>query len=440
MWRQAHVQIPLRARLLRRAVPTALVAVLVAALTAGPADASVVHVPRAYFGLHDSSREAYQHLDVGSLRLWDAGVSWSQIETSPGVYDWNLLDSFVHAAQQHHTQVTLVLAMTPAFYGPAPISAPDRDERLRELRACGDAALPHLRRPARHRGVPGLERGQRSHLLGRHPVPARPDDPRASGGSISRSTPTPPSWLPPSPCGSRRNDAGSRRTSRSGSAAIRCGATTTPTRSASTRRRSYAGRLGGPEDAMRLARDGQATASLRPACRASHTAVGHRDQLRPDRPGHRCHAHLRAPAGRLRHPHLRPRRRARSVADVLVPLRLGRAVACRRGGTSATLSSPSPAPPALLTPAGAAVGTAESWLRGRLVGRHGPPAVSPQTAAGPTPASCGTPVGCAPSSGTPSTRSGCPMPSGARTIQTAHGRHHPGRRADGHAARVLPAR
>ena len=53
MWRQAHVQIPLRARLFRRAVPTALVAVLVAALTAGPADASVVHVPRASFGLHD---------------------------------------------------------------------------------------------------------------------------------------------------------------------------------------------------------------------------------------------------------------------------------------------------------------------------------------------------------------------------------------------------
>ena len=61
---------------------------------------------------------------------------------------------------------------------PRAVSSPDRDERLRELRACGDAALPHLRRPARHRGVPGLERGQRSHLLVRHPVPARPDDPR----------------------------------------------------------------------------------------------------------------------------------------------------------------------------------------------------------------------------------------------------------------------
>ena len=35
--------------------------------------------------------ESYQHLDVGSIRLWDARVTWREIETSPGVYDWGLL-------------------------------------------------------------------------------------------------------------------------------------------------------------------------------------------------------------------------------------------------------------------------------------------------------------------------------------------------------------
>ena len=68
--------------------------------------------------------QAYHTSTLGSLRLWDAGVTWSDIETSPGVYDWSRLDSYVHAAQQHDTQVTLVLAMTPSFYGPAPTLPP----------------------------------------------------------------------------------------------------------------------------------------------------------------------------------------------------------------------------------------------------------------------------------------------------------------------------
>jgi len=75
-----------------------------------------IRVPRSFFGLHDGSELAYNHLDFGALRLWDAGVRWSQIETSPGVYDWSHLDSLVSAAQAHHVQVTLVLAMTPTFY------------------------------------------------------------------------------------------------------------------------------------------------------------------------------------------------------------------------------------------------------------------------------------------------------------------------------------
>jgi hypothetical protein len=83
-----------------------------------------VHVPRTFFGLHDGSGQAYQHLDFGSLRLWDAGVTWSQVETAPGVFDWNRLDSLVSAAQAHHVQVTLVLAMTPSFYADAPSMAP----------------------------------------------------------------------------------------------------------------------------------------------------------------------------------------------------------------------------------------------------------------------------------------------------------------------------
>ncbi len=85
-----------------------------------------VHVPRKFFGLHDGSGQAYQHLPYGSLRLWDAGVTWRNIETSRGVYNWSRLDSLVSAAQAHHVEVTLVLAMTPSFYASAQ-SLPPRD-------------------------------------------------------------------------------------------------------------------------------------------------------------------------------------------------------------------------------------------------------------------------------------------------------------------------
>ena len=81
--------------------------------------ADVVRVPRTFFGIHDGSQQAYGRIPFGSIRLWDAQVTWRQVETAPGVYDWSRLDSLVSAAQAHHVQVTLVLAMTPSFYADA---------------------------------------------------------------------------------------------------------------------------------------------------------------------------------------------------------------------------------------------------------------------------------------------------------------------------------
>jgi hypothetical protein len=73
-------------------------------------------VPRSFFGIHDASQHAYGRIPFGAIRLWDAGVTWQDIEVSPGVYHWHRLDSLVRRAQKHHVKVTLVLAMTPTFY------------------------------------------------------------------------------------------------------------------------------------------------------------------------------------------------------------------------------------------------------------------------------------------------------------------------------------
>jgi hypothetical protein len=103
-------------------------------VTAVPASAAStrVHVSSRFFGIHDGSGLAYGRVGFGSIRLWDAQVTWSDIETSPGVYDWQRLDTLVRSAQQHGTQVTLVLAMTPTFYAAARSLPPDDLDHYRD--------------------------------------------------------------------------------------------------------------------------------------------------------------------------------------------------------------------------------------------------------------------------------------------------------------------
>jgi hypothetical protein len=101
---------------LRGAGIACAVAGLLTTLLSAEAAASTVHVPRHFFGLHDKSMQVYSRLSFGALRLWDAKVSWREIETSPGAYDWTRLDAYVKAAQAHGVEVTLVVGMTPSFY------------------------------------------------------------------------------------------------------------------------------------------------------------------------------------------------------------------------------------------------------------------------------------------------------------------------------------
>ena len=83
-----------------------------------------LRVPADFFGLHDGSTRSYDHLAFGSVRFWDAGVTWKDVETAPGVYSWARLDSLVSAAQRHGVEPTMVLGMTPSFYGPSPTLPP----------------------------------------------------------------------------------------------------------------------------------------------------------------------------------------------------------------------------------------------------------------------------------------------------------------------------
>lgn len=94
----------------------AVVAVASAVLPAAPAAARTVTYDKRLFGVHDTDPASWPASPVGSLRLWDSGVTWRDLEVSPGVWDWSRLDAIVNAAQARGVEVTLVLGQTPDFH------------------------------------------------------------------------------------------------------------------------------------------------------------------------------------------------------------------------------------------------------------------------------------------------------------------------------------
>jgi len=52
----------------------------------------------------------------GTLRLWDSGTSWTSLEPLKGVWNWQPLDTWVAAAEQHGVQdILLTLGQTPPW-------------------------------------------------------------------------------------------------------------------------------------------------------------------------------------------------------------------------------------------------------------------------------------------------------------------------------------
>ena len=359
------MQIPLSTRLLCRALPAALFVTVVAGLTAAPADARAGHVPRVYFGLHDSSMQSYNHLDVGSLRLWDSRVTWREIETSPGVYDWGLLDSYVRAAQQHHTQVTLVLAMTPSFYGPAPSLAPTRMSHYRDFVR---AAMQRYRNFEGRRGVAAYEVWNEGNVS--WSWTGTPHRLALLTRAVWRiheqvdpaSTIVAPSFAVRLP--SQRRWMSSYESQRVGGHPVRhfydANALSIYPRT------TYGARIGGPEDAMRLvtlvrhrlARDGVPPATPLWATEVNYGVTGQPTAATPIS-------------------------ERRQVANVIRTYVLGAARGLSRmfwyrydwnaispangGGTLGNTLLSVPGTPSAMTPAGAALTTAQHWLRGRLV-------------------------------------------------------------------------
>ena len=137
------------------------------------------------------------------------------------------------------------------------------------------------RRIARDSGVPSLERGKRTDC--RRLPPSSHSSPRSSRRPAGRSTPAPSCWRRRSPCVRRPIPHGWRSISRNASAGTPCGATTTPTPSACTRRRDTVRESAAPRTPCSSC-TGKATSHPRGS--PEQTGSGHRDQLRTEWSGH----------------------------------------------------------------------------------------------------------------------------------------------------------
>ena len=105
------------ARLLPRALVAALTAAALTAVLAPvtPASAVSVTIDKRFFGVHDTDPVSWPLVPAGSMRLWDTGTTWADLEPAEGVYDWARLDAIVTAAQARNAELTLVLGQTPAW-------------------------------------------------------------------------------------------------------------------------------------------------------------------------------------------------------------------------------------------------------------------------------------------------------------------------------------
>ncbi|MGH8892616.1 MAG: GH39 family glycosyl hydrolase [Actinomycetes bacterium] len=98
-----------------------------------------------FFGMHDHDPLSWPHASIGSLRVWDAGVTWRDVEVSPGVYNFDRLDAIVDAAEENDAEALIVLGQTPpfhaerpeaeSFYGPGASSPPTMESWTAYVRA-----------------------------------------------------------------------------------------------------------------------------------------------------------------------------------------------------------------------------------------------------------------------------------------------------------------
>jgi len=93
-------------------------------------------VTKYFQAMISHSPGAWPQIPVSTLRLWDTGTRWSQLNPAAGTYDWTTLDKWLAAGKQHNVGFLFTLGMTPQWassnpndqicnYGPGQCDAPN---------------------------------------------------------------------------------------------------------------------------------------------------------------------------------------------------------------------------------------------------------------------------------------------------------------------------
>lgn len=92
-----------------------------------PAD-SAIHlsagaIPATYFGMHihqATTTTPWPAVPFGAWRLWDAGVTWPDLEPRSGSWNFKLLDQYAALAEKHNVDLLLPLGLTPTWASARP--------------------------------------------------------------------------------------------------------------------------------------------------------------------------------------------------------------------------------------------------------------------------------------------------------------------------------
>lgn len=89
---------------------------------AGPAPRGVRKVNTHLFAVHDANPvgEGWPNAPVSSVRVWDVGATWREIEPSDGQFDFTRLDAIVETAESKGADALVVLGQTPSFHAVNP--------------------------------------------------------------------------------------------------------------------------------------------------------------------------------------------------------------------------------------------------------------------------------------------------------------------------------
>jgi hypothetical protein len=138
---------------MRRTVLTMITAgVLTVSLVGPPAQANPPVLPTE-FGLHVPGIAAGQtpSSSYGSIRLWDSGVAWGQVQQSRNQFWWNGLDAAIANSHSQSVEILYVLGGTPTWaatnkrQGRYPNRGAASVPRLAEWRAWVDAVSKRYR-------------------------------------------------------------------------------------------------------------------------------------------------------------------------------------------------------------------------------------------------------------------------------------------------------